>query len=55
MTDPTTLPDVVSVGQRRRPGGVFPTAGGGGGGNTGDPPGRTIDLDPGDPEPPSQE
>lgn len=54
MTDPTTLPDVVSVGQRRRPGGVFPTAGGGGGGNTGDSPGRTIDLDPGDPEPPQQ-
>jgi hypothetical protein len=53
-TPPTQLGDIEVVGQRRRPGGVFPSAGGGGGGNTGDSPGRTIELDDGDPEPPQQ-
>ncbi len=40
MTDPTYPGDIFLVGQRRRPGGTFPSGGGGsGGGGQGENPG----------------
>lgn len=37
MTDATNLGDIYVVGQRRAPGGTFPSGGGGGGGQGEDP------------------
>ncbi len=53
MTDtgpPFDLGDIYSVGQRRRPGGSFPTGGGGGsGGNSDIPPDEPLETEEGDP------